>query len=162
MLMQKRFSLRAPSDQDASAFVRKTLPKICSPPLGPVADIACGFGRNAFYFARRGFRVYCLDNDDSALARIATYRPANEDLIPISIILDDQILPFEADSLGGALCIYSWRYQWCDSLIPKIGHLVRAGGFISIETVAGRGQNYLELPRAGYIALQLRDRKSVV
>ena len=156
MLTQKTLSVRAPSDQDASKFVRKSISKVSAPPpLGPIADIACGFGRNAFYFARRGFRVYCLDNDDSALARIATHQVAHEDLIPISINLDDEILPFEADSLGGALCVYSWRYNWCDSLILKIRHLIRPGGFILIETVAGRGQNYLDLPRSGYIADQL-------
>lgn len=138
-------------DEDSSAFLRKSLPKIKAGIPGVIADIACGFGRNAFYLARRGFEIECLDNDTAALEHISRNNTSDCNLKTTKIDFDLELLPFSENSLAGAICVHSWRYKWCDNIIESISPLINKGGFIFIETVANRGGNYIELPPAGYI-----------
>lgn len=138
-------------DEDSSAFLRRSFPKIKAGIPGVIADIACGFGRNAFYLARRGFEIECLDNNISALEHISKYNAPNCSLKTTKIDFDLELLPFSESSLAGAICVHSWRYKWCNNIIESISPLINKGGFIFIETVANRGGNYIELPRSGYI-----------
>jgi SAM-dependent methyltransferase len=138
-------------DQDSSAFLRRSLPKIKAGIPGVIADIACGFGRNAFYLARRGFEIECLDNDNKALEHISKNNTPCCNLKTIKIDFDSESLPFSENSLAGAICVHSWGYNWCNEIIESISPMIKKGGFIFVETVANRGGNYMELPRSGYI-----------
>lgn len=151
--MQTKF----PDDRNATAFLRSNWTKALSNCSGPVVDIASGFGRNARFLARRGIQTYCLDNNRDAMATIGNLAVHDANLIPMQFDLSNEALPFSKGQLGGALCIHSWRYSWCRNLIRILAPLIRQGGFIHIETVGNRGGNYLELPKAGLLRMELEE-----
>lgn len=57
------------------------LPRSLHPGLGDVLDIGCGWGSCAIEFARRGFRVQCVDISSRAIVRLQ--KLANTEHLPL-------------------------------------------------------------------------------
>ena len=138
------------TDKDASPFIRSCF-DLVSPFSGTVADVACGAGRNACYFAKRGADVICLDNDLNALDIVKSRNKFSGQLVPFHLDLEKQQLPFHSGQLAGAICAWSWRYSWCNAVLEQLKNALRPGGFLIFETISARGNNHRELPPAGLL-----------
>ena len=129
-----------------SAFVAKHASLIASRINGPIADIACGSGRNLLPFLDSGQRIECYD------------------------ILPDCIDPYVLNSCGGHLRWYETNllqknfslrqaeyslimliHFYDVRVLSQIVPAIKPGGLLVLETVDDRGGNYFELPKAGDI-----------
>jgi len=54
-------------DLSPSTLVKKYGEEIARHARGPIADVGCGYGRNAAYLSSFGAHVICVDVDDKAL-----------------------------------------------------------------------------------------------
>src|SRR5262245_11265532 len=108
----------------------------------PVVDVACGSGRNAIFLAQLGSTVICVDKD---LSRLPDDKVLNVSLIKQQLDLIADQWPFGAETIGGIVLV-DFLYI---PLFPFFNNCLIAGGCFLLETVSGRGGNYLELPRTG-------------
>lgn len=111
----------------------------------PIIDVACGSGRNAVQVAKFGSSVICVDQDLTRLKTQMYERDFSRRLTLFEMDLLADPWPFRPRSIGGIILAdfldRSLFRSFEISLIP--------GGYMLIETVSGRGGNYLGLPRAG-------------
>jgi hypothetical protein len=137
-------------------FVKRFAEKIAAAADGrPILDVASGSGRNAMAFAELMCDVICVDrtfhrfetewsNYPSAIRKRLTIRESD--------LVNDQ-WPFGKHVFGAIIDI--------DFLLPALfPHFVFSlapGGYLLLETVSGRGGNYLELPVAGAVRCGLKD-----
>ena len=111
----------------------------------PIADIACGSGRNAFYVAQFSSNVICVDRDLTYLKNQLPGQDISKRLTLIEFDLLAHTWPFKPRSIGGIVLV-----DFLDRrLFDLFEQSIVAGGYLLIETVSGRGGNYLELPNAG-------------
>lgn len=141
---------------DASPLVRRFAQRIAEGAgRKPIADVACGSGRNAVLFAQLGCPVLCLDRDlarlreNIARLRRTNMRAACEKLSLHDLDLAKDAWPFDAEFLGAIINVHFLLPQ----LFSFYERSISAGGFLLLETVPGHGGNYLELPRAGALRL---------
>ena len=120
----------------------------------PIADIACGYGRNGAYFVDRGYEVIFVDMDEDGLSFINNGMGVSEkgdiDLSHVMTLkcdLETEDWPFKNNSLGGIINVHYYNRI----LIAEFIRSLCRGGFLYIETVDARGHNYLELPERGFI-----------
>jgi len=115
----------------------------------PIIDVACGSGRNGIFLAQLGCSVICLDRD---LSRLPNDKLLNVSLKRHQMDLITDEWPFAERTIGGILLVDFLHLPLFEnferSLIP--------GGYFLIETVTGRGGNYLELPSAGELRNALK------
>lgn len=110
----------------------------------PIIDVACGSGRNAFYVAQLGSPVICVDRDLTRLKNELPKRDISERLTLVEMDLLADPWPFKPHTIGGIVLV-----DFLDrSLFAIFERSLIPGGYIIIETVSGRGGNYLDLPRA--------------
>jgi SAM-dependent methyltransferase len=138
-----------------SAYVKHFAQTVAESVQGyPVADIGCGSGRNAVFIAQMGCNVICIDKNFSRLCK-------NEFDLPIQKRLEVRLLdalnepwPFARCTLGGIIVVdfLPWPLfpHLTDSLIPN--------GYLLLETVSGRGENFRELPKAGQLEATFKGR----
>jgi len=139
-----------------SPLVRRFASQISEAAAGlPILDVACGSGRNAVFLHNLDCTVICVDND---LTRFQT-----QDLPPsqtsvgklvvrqLDLVNDDW--PFGECSLGGIISVHFLL----PALFPRFEHSLSPGGYLLLETVPGCGDNYLELPKAGWISSCFRQ-----
>jgi hypothetical protein len=129
-----------------SPLVKKFVNVIVNAASGyPIIDVACGAGRNAFYLARFGCTVICLDRD---LSRLKARMPGGEISKRLTLVEMDLLSdrwPFGHRTIGGIVLV-----DFIDrSLFKLFERSLVAGSYLLIETISNRGGNYLELPRAG-------------
>ena len=116
----------------------------------PIADIACGYGRNGAFFVDAGFFTIFCDRDDAALTFISLGKNVsiNGDIDPNLYTTKHVDLlhnwPFARKSLAGIICVHFYHLP----LIPYIISSLIDDGFFYFETIDNRGMNYLELPRS--------------
>jgi SAM-dependent methyltransferase len=163
-VVKKPKSLAFSLDESPSKFLKNYAQEIALNAPGPILDVACGAGRNAYFLNCLGSSVICLDNDPLCLETIATRgRRAsandkkvqeirnNSHLIPIKLDLKSSPWIFPTETLGAIINIhFFWPplLEWfASSLIP--------GGYLLIETIGGQGGNYLELPGEGFVRSRL-------
>lgn len=129
-----------------SPFVKQFTSRMIKGASGlPIADIACGSGRNAFCFAQLKCTVLCVDRDLGQLKKHSPRQIYSKRLRLYEMDLLADPWPFAPDSIGGVVLVdYLER-----SLFELFNRSVAPGGYILIETVSARGGNYLELPKAG-------------
>lgn len=144
---------KKPKGNEPSALVLHFAEVIAQNSPGPVADVACGYGRNALYLGERGCSVYCLDNNAEALATIANLSPKTGQLYPVLIDLQTEAWPFKSDALNAVINVHYFRPE----LLPQFIESLISGGYLLIETIENRGQNYLSLPKQNFILDQLKD-----
>ena len=117
----------------------------------PIIDVACGSGRNALYIAQFGSPVICVDRNLAYLKTQLPKRKISKQLTLVEMDLLADPWPFKARTIGGIVLV-----DFLDrSLFALFEKSLTTGAYILIETVSGRGGNYLELPRAGELRIAL-------
>jgi SAM-dependent methyltransferase len=154
VLRGKKFQVNSPLSSEASRLVVRFAGRLADAARErPILDAPCGSGRNAVPLLKLGCSVICVDRDLSGLqARIAS-QPGNDwsrvDCRQIDFLIDTW--PFQKGSVGGVVNVH----HFSASLIPLLVHTLAPGGYLLIETISGRGGNYLELPKRGEIRAAL-------
>ena len=136
----------------ASPLVRRFASTIADAANGaPILDVACGSGRNAMIFAELGCNVICVDID---LTRLKNHLSGQASRFESSSRLQLRILnlindpwPFKAGAIGAIINIHFLL----PTLFPCFAYSLAPGGYLLIESISGRGGNYLELPAAGEV-----------
>ncbi len=116
-------------------------------PPGPVLDIACGYGRNAFYLAaQEGYRVIGFDQSKEAIE--FCNRQAKERDLPFSAQCIDLEKQFPSESEAAVVCCF---YYLDRNIIPKIKKAVKIGGVIVYETfLVDQHQHYGKPTRTSF------------
>lgn len=136
----------------ASPLVRRFASSIADAANGaPILDVACGSGRNAMIFAELGCNVICLDIDLTRLknhlsGRASRFKSSSQLQLRTLDLINDP-WPFGAGTIGAVVNVHFLR----PSLFPFFEYSLASGGHLLIESISGRGGNYLELPAAGEI-----------
>ena len=95
-------------------------------PGGSVLDVACGYGRHARFFARRGCQVTAVDRDGQALESLAGVAQT------VEADIENDPWPFAGRRFDAVVVTnYLWR-----ALLPAIVDSVAAGGVLIYETFA--------------------------
>ncbi len=147
---------KKPSSPRPSIHLTQFAKEIAFNPIGPIVDVACGYGRNAIHVSSFGVPVTCVDNDKQALAHITSLSsslPPQANLTALHLDVINDPWPFEEESLGAILNVHFFRPE----LLGNFVNSLRVGGYLFIETIDGHGANYLELPPLGFIKDNLRD-----
>jgi SAM-dependent methyltransferase len=120
----------------------------------PIADIACGYGRNGAYFVDLGYAVIFVDKAEDGLnfiekgTGVSSNGDINLDLVTtVKMDLETEDWIFKDNSLGGIINVHYYN----KALIPKFMKSLCIGGFLYIESIDARGHNYLQLPEYQYI-----------
>jgi SAM-dependent methyltransferase len=141
--LRRREKLLAPS-----GLVRKFASKICGAAGGaPILDVACGTGRNAIFLSQLGCDVVCADKN---LDRFEGHQSRRLSTVKLDFLTDPW--PFGHRTLGGIVDVHFLLSR----LFPLFEKSLIPGGYLLLETVAGHGGNYLELPEAGMIKKSLQ------
>lgn len=133
---------QAPSPKLVSYLQEVSVPK------KPVADIACGYGRNGAYLAAKDHSVIFVDMDRDCLRFIASGKDVAETGdIPLDKILTLNLdltekWPFPAESLGGLICVHFYFPGLLSRWLPSIAE----NGFLYLETIEARACNADTLP----------------
>jgi SAM-dependent methyltransferase len=138
----------------ASPFVRRFAHRIVSNASGPILDVACGSGRNAFLLASLGATVVGVDRDLSAFDDLRSRLPVSGypgTVKATRVDLDVDEWSFGRSSLGGVIKVH----YFLPKLFPRFCFSIAPGGYVLFESVGGQGGNYLQLPRAGDVARML-------
>jgi len=130
----------------------------------PILDVACGGGRNGVWLAHLGGRVVGIDVD---LRGIEAERETkekgslNDAFRRIKLLNCDLIRepwPYPPQSVGGIVNIHFLE----ESLLPRFCDSLISGGLLILETVEARGENYFELPKAGFLREALEQSLSLL
>jgi SAM-dependent methyltransferase len=134
-----------PENLGASLLVRRFASEIAQAAGAlPIADIACGSGRNAFALARLNCQMFCVDKDLSRLqseAQLSQFTRMKAQQLDLA----RDPWPFPPRSLGGIINVHFLL----PSLFPSFISSLMPGGYLLIESIPGCGGNYRKLPRAG-------------
>ncbi|KAA0894241.1 class I SAM-dependent methyltransferase [Oryzomonas rubra] len=121
---------------------------------GPIADIACGYGRNAKLISSFGAPVICVDIDQQALDFIKESLNEDGNLLTVEQLdLINDHWPFENNSLGAIINVHFFTAQ----LLEHFKKSLKLGGYLFLETIDGHGKNYLDLPPYGFIRQALAE-----
>ena len=112
------------SVEDPSPWVVRFAPLVC--PGGTVLDVACGSGRHARLFARRGHPVLAVDRDPQV--------GSQQNLEVLTADLETGSLP-DTLALRRFGCVVVTRYLH-RPLLPWIVGAVEPGGWLLYETFA--------------------------
>jgi SAM-dependent methyltransferase len=125
---------------------------------GPILDAPCGYGRHAFSLQELGCRITCADIDDRALEQLAWFNKTlaeagqkHLELLKVDLVNGDW--PFKEAQFSGALNVHFYESK----LITNMAYSLVSGGLLYIETIASRGGNFMQLPKAGLIRNLLAD-----
>ena len=139
-----------------SPFVRKSAALFASVG-GPVLDLAGGSGRHAFYLAKFGIGVVCLDIDlDRYFAmhkRLVKYPHLLSCVSSARLDLSKDNLPFGSGTVRGIVMVDFLLM----SIFPKVTEVLAKDGLLLVQTVGNRGENYLQLPKAQVLRGALSD-----
>ena len=127
---------------------------------GLIVDIACGYGRNAFYLSTFGVPVLCVDNSKDSLQYIESMigvlsgnQKNKINLTTLEIDLIHDPWPFKNESLGAIISVHFYA----KNILTDFLNSLQIGGYFFIETISGRGGNYIDLPPHGFILETLGD-----
>jgi SAM-dependent methyltransferase len=151
---------KKPIDSSPSKLLAKYAEEIAYNSNGPIIDVPCGYGRNAAYIASFGVPVLCIDINDDALEFIKTginltiaklKDPNLLNTLKLDLINDPW--PFKDESIGAIINVHFFNPRVMEFFVNSL----KIGGYLLIETIDGRGGNYLELPTYGFIKSNLMD-----
>ena len=131
--------------------------------MGPILDLGCGNGRNTFYFATKGYKVYALDFIPSVLNRIAEAKHPNVKVVKHSL---PRRLPFKSASIGLVLDFIttaSLNTAQLKQMRLEIHRVLRPGGFFLTYCLSDKNSYHAALkrtPRQKFVTIPngIRDR----
>jgi SAM-dependent methyltransferase len=110
--------------------------------LGPVLDLACGYGRHSLAAARLGLPVLALDRDEEALRCLQRSAPPGLQCVRTDLETGSG-LPVAPASCG-AILVFRFLYR---PLAPAIVEALRPGGLLLYETFTIRQREFGQGPR---------------
>jgi SAM-dependent methyltransferase len=110
--------------------------------LGPVLDLACGYGRHSLAAARLGLPVLALDRDLEALRWLQRSAPPSLQCVRADLEAGSGI-PVAPASCG-AILVFRFLFR---PLAPAIVEALRAGGLLLYETFTIRQRDLGQGPR---------------
>lgn len=127
---------------------------------GAVLDVACGTGRHAVFFAKRGHDVKAVDRDPAAIAALAAQRGIE------ALRADIEAGPWPyAGRTFAAIIVTNYLHR---PLLPVLTEALAPGGVLIYETFArgnerfGRPSNPAFLLRPGELLDAVRGRLRVI
>lgn len=117
--------------------------------LGPVLDLACGYGRHSLAAARLGLPVLALDRDEKALRALQRIAPPLVHCVRADLEGDAQI-PVAPASCG-AILVFRFLFR---PLARTIVQALRPGGLLLYETFTIHQRNLGQGPRNAAFLLQ--------
>lgn len=122
---------------------------------GAFLDVAGGTGRHAFYFAKLGAAVTCIDCDLKPLqkmqGKLNNFSKILAQVTARHLDLVNDEWPYGESSVGAIINVHF--------LLPKLflnfSFSLKPGGYLLVETVGGQGGNYLQLPQQGELKAAL-------
>ena len=117
-------------------------------PVGPVVDLACGYGRNGAFFVQKKYNVIFTDISmdclDFILAgkNVAYNGDIDTSLIQTKVMDLSKEWLFERESVAGFILVDYYN----PLLLEKIDVTLKENGFIYIETIKAHKGNVENLP----------------
>lgn len=147
---------KKPLTQEPSKWFADCVDKIIIPPY-PVADIACGYGRNGAYVACKNHPVVFLDIDEDCLnfisqgSDVAMNGKLPSEYVKLMRVDLTENWPFQRSRLGGIICVHFYT----PGIIPKENDSLVQRGFFYFETIPGHKGNFYGLPKQNEVLSQL-------
>ena len=110
--------------------------------LGPVLDLACGYGRHSLAAARLGLPVLAVDRDERALRALRQVAPPLIQCVRADLETGSDI-PVAPESCGAVLV---FRFLW-RPLARAIVRALRPGGLLLYETFTTHQRDLGQGPR---------------
>ena len=133
-----------------SAFIGQHAEMIGHRVRGPIADVACGSGRNLVPFLRSGQTIDCYDIRENSLDPYIV-NVAGPRITQHQVDLLSEKFDLSRSRYGLVLLVHFYSAD----VLAKIVRSLKPGGFLIVETIDDRGGNYLQLPRAGEVLLAI-------
>ncbi len=152
---------KKPLSNDPSPSLERHYPFVSAKSELPVADIACGYGRNGEFFLKNGHKCVFCDIDPDCLEFIKSgpefldYKNSYETL---SIDFFKAPWPFKPESLSGIINVHYFN----GALIDKFVTSLCPNGFLYIETISAKGYNYLDLPEYHFIYDKIVNKFNII
>ncbi len=143
---RKMFQTHRTNSSEPSGFVVKHASNVCEG--STLLDVACGSGRHALYFARRGVHVTAVDRDQDAVASLAGYANLHAECRDLEGDLrSEDAWPYSPQSFDAVLvCNYLWRPTFA-----RLIDTVRVGGFLIYETFMDGHEQYGKPSRPDFL-----------
>lgn len=143
---------KTPFAAEPSKLLVKYANLFLAAPPGQILDVACGYGRNAIYLASIGLDITCIDHNSELLTHIDKIESCKYNssknfghLSTTKMDLKARQWPFAQETISGLIIVHFYPHNILDLLLNSI----KIGGFFLMETIDGRGGNFLELPQQG-------------
>jgi SAM-dependent methyltransferase len=120
----------------------------------------CGYGRHSILAASFGYEVRAVDLDAKKIAflnDLVLARPTACHKIKAAI--DDALSPRSLNETFDVAIVVDFPVL---RSVSDISHLVSIGGHIIFETVANRGRNWIQLPRASEVFRSIKPDWEVI
>jgi SAM-dependent methyltransferase len=109
--------------------------------LGPVLDLACGYGRHSLAAARLGLPVLAVDRNEEALRALQRIAPPLVQCVRTDLE-GEAIIPVAPASCG-AILVFRFLFR---PLAPEIVQALRPGGLLLYETFTKHQRNLGQQP----------------
>jgi SAM-dependent methyltransferase len=110
-------------------------------------DVACGYGRNAVFFAARGAHVTAVDRNEDAINRLQSLPNIDARLIDIEGDGTASAWPFAPSTFDAVIvCNYLWRPTFAAMLAS-----LKPGGVLLYETFMRGNERYGKPSRAEFL-----------
>jgi SAM-dependent methyltransferase len=110
--------------------------------LGPVLDLACGYGRHSLAAAKLGLPVLAMDRNQEALRALQRIAPPLVQCVRTDLERE-AIIPVAPASCG-AILVFRFLFR---PLAPAIVRALRPGGLLLYETFTTHQRNLGQGPR---------------
>lgn len=123
------------------------------PPDGRILEIGCGTGQATLPFARRGYRIHCIELGAN-LAAVARHKLA---AYPRAEVHTGAFEEWPVEDGAFDLAIAATAFHWLDPAIayPKIAHALRPGGavalFLNLHVHSEASEGFFEAVQEVYL-----------
>jgi SAM-dependent methyltransferase len=145
-------------DNSISKFVATCTQRIALPDGALVLDIPCGFGRHAYWFAQKNYRVVGADLDNARINIAIENAPTSAHAIQWIVADIEQKLPIEQVAFDLVVIVH----YFSEAIILRALEALVPGGWLILETFGGHGKNWTALPRLGWASSRFNSEFEVL